>query len=113
MRRDGLPVDLDHLEVVHVDVERVPVLTSVAQSPLFCGAELDGLIDPILVKLAAIDEVSKRRQLLRESELAVAVDRCSTQILKVDQCGGQRFGGYGRTGTDECCDGEVLLCLEL
>src|SRR5215218_8662536 len=113
MRRDGLPVDLDHLEVVHVDMERVPVLTGVAQSPLFCGAEIDGLIDPILIKLAAIDEDPKRRQLHREGELAVAVDRRLTQILEGDQRGGQRLGGCGRTGAYERGDGEVWLRLEL
>ena len=56
-----LAIDLYHLEVVDVDVERVPILTGVAQPPLFGRAERDRLIDPLLVKLAAIDEYPKRR----------------------------------------------------
>src|SRR5215216_7037788 len=113
MGLDRLPVDLDHLKVVDVDVERVPVLTSVEQPPFFRRAELDGLIDPVLIKLAAIDENPKRGELLREGELAAPIDRRSTQILEGDQRRGQWLSGHVRSGAHQRSDREVRLRLKL
>lgn len=89
MRLHGLAVERDHLKVIDVDMEWVPVGAGISNNPFLEMSQLDRLVDPIGIPVLPVDREEEWGAGFLESGHPLAIDFQEAQVLEGDESRGK------------------------